>query len=65
MNRAEFVNDTAQMNAFYHNRDTPNEADFAEAEIITQQHEQARRDSGLLINWMAAPVNNCFGELSE
>ena len=64
MNRTEFVNDTAQMNAFYHNRDTPNEADFAEAEVITQQHEQARRDAGLLNPiWLAAPVNVCYEEM--
>jgi hypothetical protein len=57
MNRSEFVNDTAKMNAFYHNRDTPNNTDFIEAEIITQQHEKARQLAGLPICWIAAPIN--------
>jgi hypothetical protein len=62
MNRNVFINDTAQMHAHYHNRTQPNDTDFAQAEIVTQQHEQARLNSGLTITWVAAPVNEYFKE---
>ncbi|MDW7548179.1 hypothetical protein [Pseudoalteromonas peptidolytica] len=63
MTRTDFVNDTAQLHAYSNNRSQPNEADFAFAEIVTQQHEEARAASGRIDGmWLAAPVNTCYVE---
>ena len=58
MNRTEFVQETAMLHAFNRGRSTPNNEDLEAAEIITQQHEQKRRDIGLpSIHWFSPSVS--------